>query len=250
MKTGGFLIFLMLVFSLATAAGHPHVNIDYNMDIHFCEQGLDSLHVELFFDEFFSKQLLAAFDIDKDSTLQPAEVARLYQLAFKPALEQGFFVRIVIDDQHYAPKLVTDFSANISAGLLVYSFQVSCRISAGPTGRTVSVGLIDEAHYLSFGLNYLDDWPAAGQQYELSFTSDRSYYSHRNSQGGIRTIIYLHGTENSGEHLFFGCADRQTALRPVASGPLRPECTMSNPLLAKQLELAEKAVGFSPIFGH
>lgn len=139
-------IFILIVSPLHLSA-HPHTYIANRFTVLFDDRGMAGIRVNWVFDKFFSTMILEDYDGNHNGALEPAEVQSIKKGAFSFLVNHGYFVHIKIDGKPFEVKFVTDFTARIRRGALIYEFTVPCHVSAAGKPRQIRVAPYDPTFY-------------------------------------------------------------------------------------------------------
>jgi len=130
-----------------TAAAHPHVFIEQRLKVVFDDNGLSGIQVNWQFDDMFSSMIANDHDLDKNNSLDPEEVASIKEKAFAYIAEYDYFFSVKIEGKPFPVKWVTDFSAELDQGKLIYDFFIPCHVAAVGTAKKVIVASYDPNYY-------------------------------------------------------------------------------------------------------
>ncbi|MCK5162599.1 MAG: DUF1007 family protein [Desulfobacula sp.] len=140
-------IFCLLFIPVKLTLAHPHVFIAQNLKIVFDKKGMAGFNVYWKFDEMFSSMICDDHDLNKNGTLEKAEVASIREKAFSYIAEFNYFIYVKIDDTPFEVKYVTDFFARIDKGNLIYEFFIPCHVSAVKNFKHISIASYDPNYY-------------------------------------------------------------------------------------------------------
>jgi ABC-type uncharacterized transport system substrate-binding protein len=116
------LVFLLLPLGLFA---HPHMRLFSRFEFEWQGQSLKGMWLEWTFDQFFSADIIQAYDADRDGRFSAKETQAVFANAFTYVSEYYYFTFIREGDKRYNPKKVSDFSAWIDKDkCLVYRFLV------------------------------------------------------------------------------------------------------------------------------
>ncbi|SDZ77958.1 ABC-type uncharacterized transport system, substrate-binding protein [Desulfuromusa kysingii] len=170
MRTILFISLCLFLFLPLTAAAHPHVFVDNHMAFDFDAKGIAGIEVMWVFDDMFSAGILLDYD-DGDGFLSAQEIRAIKAEAFDNLKEYGFFFRIQIDGNLFPVKFITDFTAAVRGGALVYRFTVPCHVSAAATPKVIDVLVEDETNFVSIMTKKSAiSVASAGVPFDLKFT--------------------------------------------------------------------------------
>lgn len=144
-----FSLAALLTFLVAMPAGaHPHVWIDAVVTLAFKDGRIVAVRQEWTFDEVFGSAIIDQFDRNKDKKFDAKELAALEQGAFANLREFNYFTHLSVDDRDVPSKTVTDFTARVEKGKLVYSFTVPVEAAVDPLKSRVVLGLYDSSYFV------------------------------------------------------------------------------------------------------
>ena len=184
-------IMIMLIAICTALSAHPHIYIDNSIELDADSCGLKGIWEEWIIQRDFGENIIAKYDINRDEIFDPAETARVEKEAFQNLAKHGYFTCITIDDQHYHPLTATHFSVQKIENKTKYRFYAPCRIEAVGQKKAFKITIFDEARYVSFGLQNIDDPPNEMIDYTLSITHDDNIYSHSCLSGTVVLNIDL-----------------------------------------------------------
>ena len=145
------LIFFTAAFSgflrPETAFAHPHVFIEQRLKVVFDDNGLSGIQVNWLFDDMFSSMIANDHDLNKNNSLEPEEVAQIKGKAFAYIAEYDYFFSVKIDGTPFPVKWVTDFSAELDQGKLIYDFFIPCHVAAVRTPKKIIIASYDPNYY-------------------------------------------------------------------------------------------------------
>ena len=144
----GILAFI-LSLSVVTSWSHPHVFVYSAVDVVFDEKGLAGFRIRWLFDEMFSSMIILDFDKSGNNRFEQSEIEDVKKGAFSNLGEFDYFTHIKINGKLFKVKFVTDFSAEIIKGKLVYNFFVPCHVQAIETFKDVKLSIYDHTFYSS-----------------------------------------------------------------------------------------------------
>jgi len=159
---------------------HPHVFVDSTVTIVFDEKGIAGFEIRWAFDEMFSSMIILDFDTNGNSRFESSEVENVKSDAFSNLRKFDYFTHIKINGTPFKVKYVTDFSAKIIDGTLVYRFFIPCHIQAAEIFREVAVSIYDHTFYSSV---FLAENPVTYRnrkfydiEYRIEKNTDEAYY--------------------------------------------------------------------------
>jgi Protein of unknown function (DUF1007) len=106
------------------AAAHPHVWITAVATLLFDDRMLVGVHHHWEFDEMFGSYVIEEHDANGDGKLDRAEIASIEATAFSNLRDYDYFTHVRIDGKDMPLHEVTDFTARIEDGVLVYEFTM------------------------------------------------------------------------------------------------------------------------------
>jgi ABC-type uncharacterized transport system substrate-binding protein len=155
------LLFLFFLCSAHTVQAHPHVWVDYFVEVRFDQTGLVGFQHRWLFDEMFSSQVMEMFDADNNGFFSSEEVENVRQGAFANLEEYGYFIMIKVDGQDVAVQEVRDFLARIDGHQVIYEFFTPLSVPAGAQPKTIHLLVADMEYFVdmafvSGGLSFQD----------------------------------------------------------------------------------------------
>lgn len=142
------LLFLFFLCSAQTAHTHPHVWVDYLVEVRFDQDGLVGFQHRWLFDEMFSSQVMEMFDADNNGSFSSEEVENVRQGAFAYLEEYGYFIMIKVNGQDVAVREVRDFFARIDGHQVIYEFFTPLTVPAGAQPQTIHLLVADMEYFV------------------------------------------------------------------------------------------------------
>jgi ABC-type uncharacterized transport system substrate-binding protein len=151
---------LLLSLLPSTVSAHPHVWIECGITAVFDNEGLTGFRQRWVLDEMFSASMLPVIDLNKDGRISPEESEVARREAFDNLKEYNYFTDVRIDGKPFTVQFVKEFRCTLDeAGRLVYEFFVPCTVKAGPSPKTVTIGVYDASFFCDIGCMEI---PSAG----------------------------------------------------------------------------------------
>lgn len=154
MILGLFLIHLIPFYpswKATIAFAHPHVWVDYFVEVHFNQEGLTGFQHRWLFDDMFSSQIMEMFDADRDGVFSKDEVEDVRQGAFAYLEEYDYFIMVKVNEQGVTVGEVRDFHARIDGHQVIYEFFTPLSVPASPQPTTVHLLLADMEYFVDMG---------------------------------------------------------------------------------------------------
>lgn len=145
---GCIIMFFVLFLAAPSVKAHPHVFIEYHLNVHFDQQGIEGFELVWTFDRMFSQDLIGMFDGDENLMLDEKEQLKVRQEAFANLKTHGYFLHVRMKNKVYPIQHVKDFEASIEDGCMVYRFYVPFSVKAEVQEKTVDVYVYDESYYM------------------------------------------------------------------------------------------------------
>jgi len=121
-KILGILIFCGIPVAMAFA--HPHVFIKNSEEFVFEQNKLSGVWETWQFDRYFSADIIAWLDTDKDGDFSEAESKEVYAHAFINLEHYYYYTFIRQGDERSNPSKVTQFRAHAKDGIMTYTFFI------------------------------------------------------------------------------------------------------------------------------
>jgi len=86
-------------------------------------------------------------DLNKNGILEKTEVTSIKEKAFSYIAEFNYFTYVEIGKTPFKVKYVTDFSAKIEDGKLIYEFHIPCHVSAVESVKHINIASYDPNYY-------------------------------------------------------------------------------------------------------
>ena len=129
------------------SAAHPHVFIKNTLTFVFDGKGLKGIEQRWVFDEMFSAGIIFDYDTDLSGSFEPAEIAVIKREVFSNLKNYSFFSLITIDSKPFDVAYISEFTASIEDGALVYTFFIPCHVTATSTAKELRISIFDESYY-------------------------------------------------------------------------------------------------------
>jgi ABC-type uncharacterized transport system substrate-binding protein len=143
------LIIVCLLLSISgTAMAHPHVFIDNYPQLEFDGSGFAGIRVAWVFDEMFSASMVLDYD-DGDGRFSSKETAAIKAEAFDNLKNYGYFFHLRIAGKPFPVEFVSDFSAELKDGHLIYRFLVPCHVPAAASAKKITLSVIDDSNFVA-----------------------------------------------------------------------------------------------------
>ncbi len=137
----------LLFIQVKTAWPHPHVFIAQNLKVVFNEKGMSGFNVVWEFDDMFSTMICDDHDLNKNGVLEKTEVTSIKEKAFSYIAEFNYYIYVKIEGLPFQVKYVTDFSARLEKGKLIYEFFIPCHVTAVKNFKHISIASYDPNYY-------------------------------------------------------------------------------------------------------
>ncbi len=148
-RLGVSILGLVAIVGAASDAGaHPHVWIDTVATFVFERGKVVSIKLEWTFDEFFSESLLDSIHPKKKGTLDAKEIKELYEKDFTNLKNYDYFIHLRLGGKKLPIREVSDFSAAVLKGRVVYRFTVRLPSPVDPVATGIALGVYDESYYV------------------------------------------------------------------------------------------------------
>jgi ABC-type uncharacterized transport system substrate-binding protein len=125
------------------AASHPHVWINAVATLLFEDRLLVGVRHHWEFDEMFGSSVIEEHDANGDGKLDRAEIASIQANAFSNLRDYDYFTHVRIDGKDMPLHEVTDFTAPIENGVLVYEFTMPLAKPIDPGANQFAAGIYD-----------------------------------------------------------------------------------------------------------
>jgi ABC-type uncharacterized transport system substrate-binding protein len=134
--------------SAGPAAAHPHVWINAVATFLFEDRMLVGVRHHWEFDEMFASYVIEEHDADGDGKLDRAEIASVQANAFSNLRDYDYFTHVRVDGKDLPLREVTDFTARIDNGSLVYEFTMPLAKPVDPGARRFAAAIYDPEYYV------------------------------------------------------------------------------------------------------
>jgi ABC-type uncharacterized transport system substrate-binding protein len=139
------------------AAARPHVWINAVATFVFVDRMLVAVRHHWEFDEMFGSYVIQEHDANGDGELDRVEIDSIQANAFSNLRDYGYFTHVRIDGKEVPLTEVSDFTARIEEGALVYEFTMPLAKPIDPAGYRFATGVYDPEYYVEVLLD--DDDP-------------------------------------------------------------------------------------------
>jgi ABC-type uncharacterized transport system substrate-binding protein len=130
------------------ASAHPHVWINAVATFLFEDGMLVGVRHHWEFDEMFGSYVIEEQDADRDGRLDRNEIASIQANAFSNLRDYDYFTHVRIDGKDMPLHEVTDFTARIENGVLVYEFTMPLAEPIDPGASQFAAGVYDAEYYV------------------------------------------------------------------------------------------------------
>jgi len=149
------LIRLLFIILPTVLIAHPHIIIDYSVELRVNSQGIpEGYYVTWIFDSLFSQEVIFEVDRNRDGVLQPSEIDLVYNFAFENTRHFNFFTRFQINQEPMVPVTrVEQFEARIENRQLWYRFFVPFQTNGSRTAANtnrINIWVFDETFFSAF----------------------------------------------------------------------------------------------------
>lgn len=139
------LITFLLILSLNSLYAHPHIFIDYRLEIE--NQG--KANISWTFDPIESEKNLYYFDNNSDGVIDSAESEILFNEGFSRIKDYNYFLIVRLDDKEFKIKSVSDFDVTVEDDKrLTYSFSIE--VPYFTDSQKLSISHFDTSYFISF----------------------------------------------------------------------------------------------------
>lgn len=139
------ILIIVIIFISQTISAHPHIFINYNIDI----QQDNFAIISWTFDPLTSQRNIYNFDDDYDGILNIEETENLYRDGFQNISEYGYFIRLSVGDRKYQVSSISNFKAIINDDkTLTYSFKIALPNFVG--NETLAITHFDTSYFIAF----------------------------------------------------------------------------------------------------
>lgn len=183
---------LLLFLHASPLSAHPHMSFTNRFEFCWDGEALKGVYLEWSFDKFFSSDIIAANDRNKNGSLEPGEQKSVYQTAFQYCGNYHFFTFIRQGQGRSNPTAVSDFSAAIRDGHLVYRFFVDLSAYGG---QDIYLAVYDYTFYCDIryekdGIILNLDGDRLEASYEVGENKDYPVYYNPMGAADDTTIYY------------------------------------------------------------
>jgi ABC-type uncharacterized transport system substrate-binding protein len=149
LRLGVCLLALVAILGAATdTSAHPHIWIDTVVTFVFDRGKVVSLRLEWTFDEFYSDVLLDGLDTNKKGRLDEKAVKELYERDFATLKDSEYFIHLRLGGKKLPIREVSDFSATVLKGRVVFRFTVRLPSPVDPAATAIALGVYDESYFV------------------------------------------------------------------------------------------------------
>ena len=151
------LAFAALLSNAEITEAHPHVWIETVATFVFDRGKVIAIKLEWTFDEFFSESLIDTFDPKKKGYFDEKAVKELYRKDFDNLKHSDYFVHLSLAGKKLPVREVSDFSAAVRKGRVVYRFTVRLPSPVDPVAIPIALSVYDETYYVEVA--YAEEHP-------------------------------------------------------------------------------------------
>lgn len=137
-----------ILFSDASAVAHPHAYLACTLSFSMDKKGLVGFRQHWVLDELTTASVMDVVDANRDMKLSLKEKKALRDMTVESLRTFHYFTAVRINGREFQVQTITDFSAELKSGRLVYDFMVPCPVAAEPGRRQeVKVAVYDQSFY-------------------------------------------------------------------------------------------------------
>jgi len=144
----GILALVALMSATANTDAHPHVWIETVATFVFDRGKVVGIKLEWTLDEFFSESLIDTFDPKKKGRFDEKAVKELYKRDFDNLKNSDYFIHLSLAGKKLPIREVSDFSAAVVKGRVVYRFTARLPSPVDPVGTTIGLSVYDESYFV------------------------------------------------------------------------------------------------------
>jgi hypothetical protein len=126
------------------AWSHPHVWVDYYVDVAGTKEGIAKLNFRWHFDAMFTSMLKEDFGV---KSVTPREVQILRDNAFSNLRHYHYYIFAKLDGKNFEPQEISNFGAEMKGKNIEYTFTVSLPHPASK----LELSLYDPEFYVDIG---------------------------------------------------------------------------------------------------
>ena len=143
------LLTLILFFSLVTTIfAHPHAFVECAFSFVMNKDGLVGFQQRWVLDEMTTVSVLDVVDTNRDGTLSADEKIAVRDMSVESLLAFHYFTVARINGKAFPVRQITNFSAKLKDGKLIYEFLVPCPVAAVQAkSQEVKVAVYDDSFY-------------------------------------------------------------------------------------------------------
>ncbi len=156
MKIRHFILVILLGLCVKAHA-HPHVFMDYRVNVGFDKNTIQSIKVSWIYDLMYSRTRWSAFDENHDGKFDAGELQKLTQNEKSILMHDGDFTWIKIDGKKIPLNNPKDFTISMENKLLRCTFTIDCNIPIPNGDHEIRVAVYDPEYF--YQLTYQDENP-------------------------------------------------------------------------------------------
>jgi len=141
-------VFVVLATAPAPALGHPHIWIETAATFVFERGRLTAIRIEWTLDEMFSDSLIGSFDKNRNKRFDEGELRELREKAFDNLKELGFLTHLHIGGKVTPVASVSNFTAAVAHGRVIYRFTVRLPTPVDPVATPVRLAAYDPTYFV------------------------------------------------------------------------------------------------------
>lgn len=129
------------------ALAHPHALVEASLVVVFDDKGLAGFQQHWVIDEMTSFTVLDIIQENGDGRLSKKEIAEIERVSMGSLKDFNYFTSILNQGQPVVPDTVTNFTASLDNGKLVYDFFLPCPVIASADEKEVKAAIYDESFF-------------------------------------------------------------------------------------------------------
>lgn len=127
---------------------HPHVFVDYALEVVFGNKGMEGLQVTWHFDDMFSWQIVTDYTSDQNFEITAEESKIIENEAFSYLAESGYFADFYINGIKHEIDQIQNFEAECIDEVLIYHFFIPWQVEAKKEMIKLKLGFVDETIFV------------------------------------------------------------------------------------------------------
>jgi ABC-type uncharacterized transport system substrate-binding protein len=166
-----FLIILLFIVGAVKSEAHPHLFIEPSLKLLVTDQKITGLRVNWLWDKWWTEDVMAQCDLDKNGHLDSSEIKKVYKDFFIGIKSFNFFTEVEVNKKTIKYSDIKNFNARLNTeNLLEYEFEIPLNQPL-EVKANIRVRFSDQTIYTAFSAEI----PVSGNKVIIEAVKSDSY---------------------------------------------------------------------------